>query len=205
MSTPTPQASAATPGETLAADLAAAGSKALGALKIAFGLAGLVTLVVGVLILVWPGRTAVVGTAILAVYAVVVGLIYLAVAVFSKDRGAWSRIGHVVLAALFVGGGISAFSNLQATTAVLAVFLAVLIGALWIVEGIVSLLTVGRSDQKTWTVIFAIISVLAGIALISSPLWSAVLLWWLIGISLVVLGLVQIVRAVTFGKSLRVS
>ena len=205
MTTPTPQTSASTAGEALAAELTAAGTKALRALKIALGLAGLVTLVVGILILVWPGRSAVVGTAILAVYAILVGLIYLGVALFSSDRGAWSRIGHIVLAALFVGGGISAFSNLQATTAVLAVFLAVLIGALWVIEGIVSLLTIKGAAEKTWTVIFAIVSVIAGITLLSSPLWSAAVLWWLIGISLVVLGLVQIVRAVTFGKGLRVA
>lgn len=185
--------------------LADAGAKVLGGLRVAFGLAGLVTLVVGVLILVWPGRTAVVGTGILAVYAVVVGLIYLAVAILAKNRGGWSRIGHGVLAALFVASGISAFSNLQATTAVLAVFLSVMVGVLWLAEGVVSLLTVGRSDAKIWTVVFAVISILAGIALLSSPLWSAVLLWWLIGISLVALGLVQIVRAVTFGKPAGVS
>jgi len=28
-----------------------------------------------------------------------------------------------------------------------------------------------------------------------SPLWGAVVLWWLFGISLVVLGIIQIVRA----------
>ena len=205
MTTPTPQTSASTAGEALAAELTAAGTKALRALKIALGLAGLVTLVVGILILVWPGRSAVVGTAILAVYAILVGLIYLGVALFSSDRGAWSRIGHIVLAAPFVGGGISAFSNLQATTAVLAVFLAVLIGALWVIEGIVSLLTIKGAAEKTWTVIFAIVSVIAGITLLSSPLWSAAVPWWRIGISLGVLGLVQIVRAVTFGKGLRVA
>ncbi|PWD51376.1 hypothetical protein C8046_12600 [Serinibacter arcticus] len=180
--------------------LAEASARALRILRIALGLAGVVTLLVGALILIWPGRTAVVGTAILAVYLIVVGLLYLAAAIFSQHRGAWARIGHLVLAALFVAGGISAFSNLQATTAVLAVFLAVLIGVLWIVEGIVSLATVSRSENRVWTVVFAVISVLAGISLVTSPLWSAVLLWWLVGISLVVIGALQVARAITFGR-----
>jgi uncharacterized membrane protein HdeD (DUF308 family) len=33
-----------------------------------------------------------------------------------------------------------------------------------------------------------------------SPLWGAVVLWWLIGISAVVMGIIQIGRAFSFGK-----
>ena len=38
------------------------------------------------------------------------------------------------------------------------------------------------------------------IMLITSPLWGALLLWTLLGISLVILGIVQIVRGFTFGS-----
>ncbi|GAA2247566.1 hypothetical protein GCM10010401_21680 [Rarobacter faecitabidus] len=37
--------------------------------------------------------------------------------------------------------------------------------------------------------------------IILSPIWSAVLLWWLVGVSLVVLGAIQIGRALTLKKS----
>ena len=39
---------------------------------------------------------------------------------------------------------------------------------------------------------------MAGIILLLSPLWGAIVLWWLLGISLVVLGIIQVVRAFTF-------
>lgn len=177
-------------------------SSLLRAVRIAFAAAGVVTAVVGLLILLWPGRTAVVGTAILAVYAVVVGLVYLGLALFTRGRGAWNRIGHGVLGVLYVGAGIAVFGNLRATTAFLAIFLAILIGALWIIEGIVALLSLGASDSKAWTAFFAVVSVIAGVTLISSPLWSAVLLWWLVGVSLVVLGVMQVVRALTVRAAL---
>jgi uncharacterized membrane protein HdeD (DUF308 family) len=45
------------------------------------------------------------------------------------------------------------------------------------------------------TVIFAIISVLAGFALLSTPVWGAGFLWWLFAISLVVLGVLNVARA----------
>ncbi len=43
------------------------------------------------------------------------------------------------------------------------------------------------------------LSIVAGVILLLSPLY-AVMLWWLAGISLVVLGVLQIVRAVTLKK-----
>jgi len=38
--------------------------------------------------------------------------------------------------------------------------------------------------------------------LLFSPLY-VVVLWWIIGISLIVLGIIQIVRAFTFGKGVK--
>ncbi|MCK8609365.1 hypothetical protein [Agromyces sp. C10] len=41
--------------------------------------------------------------------------------------------------------------------------------------------------------------------LLFSPLWGAVILFWVTGISLIILGIMQIVRAFTFGRDLQVS
>lgn len=90
--------------------------------------------------------------------------------------------------------------NLGATTAYLAVFVAILVGIMWIIEGVVALSTLGDAPSKVWTTIFAILSIIAGIVLLFSPIWGAVVLWWLIGISLIVLGILQIARAFTYGK-----
>lgn len=174
---------------------------AVNGIRTALGLGGAIALIVGILILVWPGRTAMVVAAIIAVYAIVGGLVYAGLGIFSKAMGGWSRIGHIVLGILFVVAGIIALSNLGATTAWLAVFLGVLVGIMWIVEGVVALTTLSGAASKGLTIFFAVLSIIAGIILIFAPLWGAVVLWWILGISLVVLGIVQIVRAFTF-KSL---
>ena len=80
----------------------------------------------------------------------------------------------------------------------LAVFIGILVGIMWIVEGVVALTTIGLSGSKGWSVFFAILSIVAGIVLLFSPLWGAIVLWWLLGISLVVLGIIQMIRAFTF-------
>ncbi|KAA9110608.1 HdeD family acid-resistance protein [Microbacterium rhizomatis] len=170
---------------------------AVNGIRTALGIGGVIALIVGILILVWPGHSAQVVTAIIAIYAIAAGLVYAGLGIFSKTKGGWSRIGHIVLGILFIIAGIIAFANLTATTVTLAIFLGIIIGIVWIVEGIVSLSTLGDAASKGWTVFFAIISIIAGIVLLFSPLYIAIL-WLFIGISLIVLGIIQIVRAFTF-------
>lgn len=177
------------------------GSTAINGVRTALGIGGVLALIVGILILVWPGKTAVVVTAMIAIYAIAGGLVYAGLGIFSKAMGGWARIGHIVLGILFVIAGIIAFTNLGATAATLGVFLAILVGIMWIVEGVVSLTNLGGATSRGWTIFFAIVSIIAGIMLVSSPLWGAALLWWLLGISLVVLGILQIIRAFTFARA----
>ena len=169
-------------------------------IRIALGIGGLLALIVGILILVWPGKTAAVVAAIVAVYAVIAGIVYAALGLFSKTKGGWARIGHVFLGLVFIVAGILAFSNLGQTAAWLGAFISILVAVLWIVEGVVALSTIGDAGSKVWAVLFAIISIAAGIVLLFAPLWGAALLWILLGLSLVVLGVVNIVRALRYGK-----
>ncbi|MDE0545585.1 HdeD family acid-resistance protein [Microbacterium sp. C7(2022)] len=175
---------------------------AVNGIRTALGVGGILAVIVGVLILVWPGKTASVVTAIIAIYAIAAGLVYAGLGIFSKTKGGWARVGHIALGLLFIIAGIIMFANLQAATGWFALFFAILVGIMWIVEGIVSLSTLGDASSKGWTIFFAIVSIIAGVVLLFSPLWSALVLWWLLGIALVVLGIINVIRAFTFGKQL---
>jgi uncharacterized membrane protein HdeD (DUF308 family) len=168
-------------------------------IRAALGVSGGISLVVGILILVWPQRTAEVAVGIIAAYAVLAGLVYAALGIFSRFLRGWGRAGHILLGALFVLGGVFALANLTAATAGFAVFLGVLVGILWIVEGVVALSTMGVAGSRGWTVFFAIVSILAGVVLLFSPAYVA-LLWLFLGVSLLVIGVLQLVRAFTFGR-----
>lgn len=173
---------------------------AVNGIRTAFGVGGAIALIIGILILVWPGKTAAVVAAMVAIYAIIGGLVYAGLGVFSKVMGGWSRVGHVVLGLLFIVAGVLALANLTATTVWLAVFLGILVGIMWIVEGVVALTTLADSPSKVWSIIFAAISIIAGVMLLLSPVWGAVVLWWILGISLIVLGALQLVRAFQFGR-----
>lgn len=177
---------------------ATAEKSAVSTVRVTLGLIGLLALIAGILILVWPQKVAEVVVAIIAIYAIVAGVVYAAMGVFSRTRGGWARVGHIVLGIIFVIAGIVALANLGTATGWFAVFFGIFVGVAWIIEGIVSLSTLGGAGSKGWTIFFAILSIIAGIILITSPLWGAAVLWLLLGISLAVLGIIQIVRAFTF-------
>ncbi len=168
--------------------------------RVAFGVGGIVAVIVGILILVWPGQSVVAVTAIIAIWAIVAGLVDIGAGIFTRGKGGWARVGYIVLGLVFIAAGIIALFNLSQTAVFLALFLAILVGILWIVDGIVALSTLGDASSKTLTIIYAILSIVAGAFLLFSPLISAIALLLLLGISLIVLGVVQAVRAFTFGR-----
>jgi uncharacterized membrane protein HdeD (DUF308 family) len=167
-------------------------------IRTALGIGGVLAVIVGVLILVWPGKTAAVVTAIIAIYAIAAGLVYAGLGIFSKTKGGWARVDHIVLGILFIIAGVVALFNLAASTAWLALFIGILVGIMWIVEGIVALSTLGDASSKGWSIFFAILSIIAGVIVLFSPVWGVAVLWWLLGISLIVLGIINVVRAFTF-------
>ncbi|MDA3147030.1 DUF308 domain-containing protein [Leucobacter sp. UCMA 4100] len=164
-----------------------------------FGTAGLIAIVMGLLILIWPdksGKTVMTAVAaILGFWVLVNGAINIGVGFFSKSRGGWARTGYTLLGVLFIIGGIAILSNLMFAALTVTVFIAITVGVLWIIEAFVSFAFVGKTDHKAITIISGILSLIAGIVLVMSPLYSAVILWWVLGVSLVVLGLIQVVRA----------
>ena len=169
-------------------------------IRTALGVGGVLSLVLGILILVWPGKTAMVVAAIIAIYAIAAGLVYAGLGIFAAGKGGWARIGYILLGVLFIIAGVVAFTNLGATAVWLAAFLGILVGIMWIIEGVVSLSTLDLAPSRGWTIFYAIISLIAGVTLLFSPIWGALVLWWLLGISAVVMGVIQIFRAFSFGK-----
>jgi uncharacterized membrane protein HdeD (DUF308 family) len=181
-------------------DSAELSKSAINTVRTALGVSGAVALIVGILITFWPKNSLLVITVILGIYFIIAGLAYAGLGIFSKGISGGARALDIILGVLFVIGGVIALANVQATAEVLAVFFGILIGILWIVEGIVTLVQSGDAPSRGWAIFFGILSVVAGIVLLFSPLWGAIVLFIIAGISLIVLGIVQIVRAFTFGR-----
>ncbi|MER7448179.1 DUF308 domain-containing protein [Microbacterium sp. NPDC097977] len=169
-------------------------------IRIVLAVSGVIALLAGIVLLVWPVKSAVIVTGIFASYLVVAGLVYIGLAVFSRIEGGWARIGHIVLGLIYIVAGVIAFANLGVAAATLALVVVILIGISWIVDGVVALSLLGQDGSRVWTLLYALLSIVAGIVVLFSPLYAAAVLWLVLGVSLVALGLVQIVRAITLGK-----
>lgn len=170
------------------------------AVRTTLAVSGVIALVAGIVLLVWPVKSAFIVTAIFASYLIIDGLVYLALAVFSRERTGWSRVGHAVLGVLYIVAGVIAFSNLAVTTVSLALIVGLFIGISWIVDGVVSLSLISVAKSRALTIAYAVLSLIAGVLVLFSPLFLAAVLWIVLGISLLVLGVMQIVRAITLKK-----
>lgn len=168
--------------------------------RVTLGVAGVVSLLTGILIVVWPGITGAAVTAIIAAYMVIAGIVYGVSAFVSKGRSGLWRVGHILLAVLFLAGGVTAFANLAASEAVLAVIVGISVGVVWIIQGVVALTTLDFVRSRGFTIFFAVISILAGITMFFSPVYGVAVLWVLVGVSAILLGIIQIVRAFQVGR-----
>lgn len=175
----------------------------LKSIRITLAVSGALALIAGIVLLIWPIKTAEIITAIFAFYLVVAGLVYIGLGVFAGGRGGWSRVGHIALGLLYVVAGVIAFLNLPAAAATLALVVVIFIGISWIVDGVVSLSLLGQDGSKVWTLLYAVLSIVAGVFVLFSPLVAGLAFWLLLGISLVALGIVQLVRAITLGRETR--
>ncbi|MGW0250589.1 HdeD family acid-resistance protein [Nocardia goodfellowii] len=156
-------------------------------------LLGVLSVALGVLVLAWPGQTAVVAGVIFGVYLLISGVLQL-IAAF----GAPARAGLRVLA--FVSGVLSIIIGLfcfrDELTAVW--LLGLWIGIGWLFRGISSLMSAvsePRLPGRGWVGFFGVLTAIAGIVLIIWPFESAVTLAWVAGIWLVVLGIMEIITA----------
>lgn len=176
------------------------GGSIVNGIRTALGLGGVASLIMGILILVWPGQSAVVVTAMVAIYALFAGVSNLGVGIFSKHVGGWQRAGYIALGVVFLAAALIALVNIGLATASLMVFIAIMVGIVWIIEGVVAFSMMGEATSKGWTIAYGILSIVAGIIMVVSPLIAATTLWLILGVSLVILGIVQIVRGFTFGN-----
>lgn len=160
------------------------------------GVSGLVAAAIGALILIWPGKTAMVVAWTVIAYTLIAGLTYIAVGIFGGERGAWTRAGFTIIGVIFVIAAIVAFSNLKLTAATLATLLGIVMGISWIGEGVVTLFHARKTPSTGWALFYGALSTIAGLIMLFSPLWTMAVVWWLLGISLLALGIVQIIRAI---------
>lgn len=171
-------------------------------LRIAFAVSGAVALILGIVLLFWPTKTLAVVAVLLGINFLITGAIKVAVGIFSHSISPGMRILDILLGLFVMVAGIIAIRNSVATGEILVIFTVIMIGIGWIFEGIIAMAEAGKGLTRTWAIVFGILSVLAGITVLVVPAWTAAWLMLVTAIMLIILGVVGIVRAFTFGQKL---
>lgn len=181
-------------------DGAQLGQAAVKTVRIGLGLSGAFALVIGILLTFWTKESALALSWLIGFSFVLTGIAHLVLAAMMKGVSTGARILDLVLAALQLVAGVFVLANAAESAVVFGIFLGIWIGVMWIIEGITALVQSGDAPSRIWAIVFGAISIIAGITLLFSPLWGALFLFWFSGISLIALGIAQLIRAFSFGK-----
>jgi uncharacterized membrane protein HdeD (DUF308 family) len=155
---------------------------------------GILTLLVGVVILVWPDRTVEVVAVLFGLQLLVAGVFRFVGAIASEGEGSGTRVLLALLGVLSFIAGLYALRHLLVTI----VALALILGIFWIVNGAVEIFAALSDDMlpsRSWTMVMGLVSVAAGIVVLVWPDISLVTLAVVLGIWLLVLGLMEVVLA----------
>ncbi|GHE82525.1 membrane protein [Streptomyces spiralis] len=154
---------------------------------------GVAALILGILVLLWPGASLVAAGVLFGVYLVVSGVLQL-VSAFGTHRTTSLRVLAFASGALSILLGLFCFRGAMQSILLLALW----IGIGWLIRGITQ--TIAAIHDRTapargWQIFLGIVTFVAGIVLIDSPLESVAVLtlvggWWL-----VVVGVMEIVTA----------
>jgi uncharacterized membrane protein HdeD (DUF308 family) len=150
---------------------------------------GIVSIILGLLVIAYPGATIVTVAIFFAAWLFVTG-IYEVIVSFTRDGDTAMRVFHAIIGVLSVIVGFALLrSPFQSVEVVIFV-----IGIFWLVQGIMTFVAAFSVKQgRNWGIFIGILGILAGIVILVYPIDSAVTLALIGGIWLVILGIMQIV------------
>ena len=151
---------------------------------------GLITLILGIILTFRPTHALNVIAVLLGVAMIVSGVYHVMRALGAQEH---QRVWRGISGVLFILAGLALIRHLNLSIALIGLF----IGFTWVVQGVLTLLEgfSGRRQMRGWALFFALISLIAGIVVISAPVTSVTTLTALLGIWLIIMGLVEVLGA----------
>jgi len=154
---------------------------------------GVISLALGVVVFAWPKQTLLVVGVLFGIYLLVIGVVQL-VAAFGTHVSTAMRVLAFISGALCVLLGVLCFRSAARSLVLLALW----IGIGWLFRGITQIAAAASDSQmpaRGWQAFAGVLNALVGIMLMVWPVESITALTVLAGVSLLVLGLFEVVMA----------
>lgn len=162
-------------------------------------ISGVLAVVLGVCVLVWPAITIVVAAIFFGAYLLISG-IWQVVFAFSLHVSAGGRVLLFISGAAALILAVLCFRSLQNSILLLAIW----IGVGFIFRGVataVSAISDPTLPGRGWEIFIGVISLIAGVVMLASPFQSLATLSLVVGIWLVVIGVFEVVSAFGIRKA----
>ena len=164
---------------------------------------GVLNIVLGAAVLIWPGDSIVVASVVFGVYMLVSGIAQ-AIAAFTVDMSLGSRVLFFISGALSVMLGYLAFRDFNNGAAVW--MMTIWIGVGFIMQGVaatVLAIELSALPDRGWYAFVGVLTVIAGVVTLVWPISSIVVLAIMAGAWLVVIGITEVVWAVSARQSVK--
>lgn len=165
--------------------------------KVALWIGAVLSVLVGVLVLVWPGSTLELVAFLFGLYFFVVGLMRIFVGIINGTLSPGVRVLSVILGVLLLVAGVIALRNPFASLTVLGL----VIGFSWVFEGVLALTQTVNDSSKWYGTLLGVLSIVAGIVFLLSPIPSLAVLTVFAAWTFIVLGIFQAASAITLGRT----
>jgi uncharacterized membrane protein HdeD (DUF308 family) len=155
---------------------------------------GIVSILAGLVALVWPSATLLIIAIVFAVQLIVAGVFRFVAAFAVPGETGWLRALQAFLAILSFAVGIYLIGHLVLSLLVLAI----LLGVYWVVHGVIELFVAighGELPGRGWMIASGILGVAAGTILVVAPGLSLFALTIVLGVWLILFGLMMAVQA----------
>ena len=162
---------------------------------------GVLTLILGIIVSFHPSGSLNVVAVLLGILMILSGIFHL-VRVFDRDER--HRIWAGIAGLLFIVIGVVLIRHLHLTVALIGL----VIGITWVVQGLTALiggLAGGVQEGRAWWIAFGVISVIAGIVVVSAPVTSVNVLAVLLGIWFIVMGIFEIIAGFLLRRAIHVA
>ncbi|MET8636176.1 HdeD family acid-resistance protein [Streptomyces sp. NPDC004074] len=155
---------------------------------------GVASLILGILVLVWPGPSLLAAGVLFGLYLIISGVLQLASA-FGTHKATSLRVLAFISGALSILLGLFCFRGPMESILLLALW----IGIGWLIRGITQIMAAAHDPAvpaRGWQILLGVVTFVAGVVLIVSPFTSIAVLTLVAGWWLLVVGVVEIVTAI---------